>query len=250
MKSLSISSKKDYNKSELSQFKKIYQSTIEFSKFLHHQFINSRKVLDVGTGIGGTLSFYTNKYKDIDFIGSDYRAKYVNQSKYIFNKLKINQNVTFQKIDILKKITNKNLDKIDGIISEKTFCTFKDISKPLNNLIKLKPKWIGINSLFFDGYMDVIIHQRQLSPTTFNSLNNDNDPDGDFNIHSLKKLKKLVKTYGYKVSKCKKFYPKKKLKSNRLKFGTYTIKTEMNKNTCFTGPVHLPWYFVLIEKKN
>ena len=55
--------------------------------------------------------------------------------------------------------------------------------------------------------MDVIIHQRQLSPTKFNSLNNDNDPDGDFNIHSLKKLKKLVKTYGYKVSKCKKFYP-------------------------------------------
>ena len=30
--------------------------------------------------------------------------------------------------------------------------------------------------------------------------------------------------------------------------GSYTIKTEFNKNTLFHGPLFLPWKFVLIKK--
>ena len=50
--------KNTYNKSELSQFKNIYQSTIEFKKFLNKYLQNSKRIIDVGMGIGGTLSYY------------------------------------------------------------------------------------------------------------------------------------------------------------------------------------------------
>jgi hypothetical protein len=246
---MKIPYKNVYNFSEFAQFTKTYQSTVEFNKFLSKYLYNSNNVLDIGTGIGGTLSFYTKRYKNTHFIGIDHRKKYVNQARTIFKKLKIDENVTFERVDVLKNINDKNLNKIDGIISEKTFCTFKNIEKPIKNLIKLKPNWIGINSLFFDGYMDILIHQRQISSLNLKPLNQDNIPDGDFNIHSLKKLIHIIKPYGYKVSKYKLFFPNKKIKSNRSKFGTYTMKTEFDKNTCFSGPVHLPWYFVLIEKK-
>ena len=241
--------KNTYNKSELSQFKNIYQSTIEFKKFLNEYLKNSKRIIDVGMGIGGTLSHYTKLYKNTHFIGIDHRKKNVDSANKIYQNLEINQNTSFIKINVLKEIKNKKLKNIDGIISEKTFCTFKNFEKPLKNLIQLKPKWIGINSLFFKGYMDVLIHQRQVNKNKFKILNQDNDPDGDFNIHSLKSVKNALTSSGYKISKFKFFFPKKKLKSNSLINGSYTMKTELNKNTCFSGPVHLPWGFLLIKKK-
>jgi hypothetical protein len=30
--------------------------------------------------------------------------------------------------------------------------------------------------------------------------------------------------------------------------GTYTVKTEWDDRTMFSGPVHLPWYFILTKK--
>jgi hypothetical protein len=242
--------KKTYHiKSELSQFKNIYQSTIEFKKFLNKYLENSKRIIDVGMGLGGTLSHYTKLYKNTHFIGIDYRKENVDTAKKLYQDLNIDQNTTFIKINVLKKINNKKLKNIDGIMSEKTFCTFKNIEKPLKNLIKLKPKWIGINSLFFKGYMDVLIHQRRVNKNKFKILNPDDDPDGDFNIHSLKSVKNALTGSGYKISKFQFFFPKKKLKFNPLFRGTYTMKTELNKNTCFSGPVHLPWGFLLIKKK-
>ena len=83
-----------------------------------------------------------------------------------------------------------------------------------------------------------------------NSLR-DNDPDGDFNIHSLTKLSKIAKKNGYKLTKKVPFFPKKKIpKPKKGLRGSYTIKTEFNKFTLFSGPVHLPWYFVLLRKIN
>ena len=194
--------KNTYNKSELSQFKNIYQSTIEFKKFLNKYLENSKRIIDVGMGIGGTLSHYTKFYKNTHFIGIDHRKENVDNAKKLYQDLKINQNTTFIKINVLKRIKNKKLKNIDGIMSEKTFCTFKNIEKPLKNLIKLKPKWIGINSLFFKGYMDVLIHQRQVNKNKFKILNQDNDPDGDFNIHSLKSVKNALTSLSDNFSNC------------------------------------------------
>tara|TARA_B100000674_G_C37842422_1_gene915985 strand:- start:581 stop:1288 length:708 start_codon:yes stop_codon:yes gene_type:complete len=232
--------------SELKQYKNIYQSTLEFDNFLKVKLKNSKKLIDIGCGKGGTLSFYAKKYKKLKIYGIDYRSKNINASRKYFRKFKIDKNVKFQKVNILKNINNKDLKNPDGIISQKTFNTFDNIEKPLNNLIKLKPKWIGLNSLFFKGKMDVLIHIRDRENKYYELK--DNDPDGDFNIFSISNLKKYLKTTNYKITKIKPFFPKKKLRKIGDNRGTYTIKTEFSDRTCFSGPVYLPWYFVLIEK--
>ena len=75
----------------------------------------------------------------------------------------------------------------------------------------------------------------------------DTDPDADFNIHSLPNTKKIFKKYGYRVVKTKQYFPKKKIFKPKGR-GSYTIKSEFNKNTTFSGPVYLPWYFLLAKK--
>ena len=120
---------------------------------------------------------------------------------------------------------------------------------PILNLIKLKPKWIAINSLFYRGEVDVLIHIRE-TKSIYSMNYKDNDPDGDFNIFSINNLKRLLKNKNYKITKIHEFFPKEQIIINKKFRGTYTIKTEINKNTCFSGPVYLPWHFILIEKKN
>ena len=92
--------------------------------------------------------------------------------------------------------------------------------------------------------MDVYIHIASNWKITYNKKN----IDGDFNIHSIQKLKTLLKNYNYKITSVKDFFPKKKIVSDKLKRGTYTMNTEINKNTMFSGPVYLPWKFIMIEK--
>ena len=202
------------------------------------KFKKSKFVIDAGCGKGGTLSYYAKKYKHLKIYGIDYRSENIIISKKYFRKYNLDKNVKFKKINLLKSINDKNLRNPDGIISEKTFCTFKNIEKPLGNLIKLKPKWIALNSLFFEGKMDVLIHIRDRG-SKFVDLKDDN-PDGDFNIFSIDNLRKYLKTKNYRITKTKSFFPKQKIKKIGNNRGTYTIKTEFGNRTCFSGPVYLP----------
>ena len=93
----------------------------------------------------------------------------------------------------------------------------------------IKPKWIAINSLFFDGDLDVLIHIRDHN----NKKVADNNPNGDFNIFSLTKTEEIFKKNGYKIITKKPYFPNKAIKKPGKKRGSYTIKTETNKNTTF-----------------
>ena len=97
-----------------------------------------------------------------------------------------------------------------------------------------------INSLFYDGPLDVLIHIRD-----HESNIKDNNVNSDFNIFSLSNLRNILKKSKYKIYKSQRFFPHKKItKPAKGKRGSYTIKTEINQKTTFSGPVHLPWYFV------
>ena len=111
-------------------------------------------------------------------------------------------------------------------------------------MCKFKPKWIAINSLFFDGNLDVLIHIRDHE----NKKIHDKNPNADFNIFSLKKTEEIFRRNGYKLIIKKQYFPEKAIKKIGKKRGSYTIKTEINKYTTFSGPVHLPWYFVVAKK--
>ena len=69
------------------------------------------------------------------------------------------------------------------------------------------------------------------------------------NTFSLTKTEKIFKKNGYNLIVKRPYFPDKPIKKHGKKKGSYTISTEINKNTTFSGPVYLPWYF-LVAKKN
>ena len=192
---------------EVLQLNKVYESTIKFEKFIKKNkgFKNIDTILDAGCGIGSNSYYFSKKNPAINFIGGDYRKKIIIYAKKILNNKnnnKLKLKLKFINYNIIKP--SKNLiNKFNGIICIHTFCTFKNSQIVINGFCKLKPKWIAINSLFYDGPMEVLTHIRD-SKTNLR----DKDPDGDFNIFSLPKIKKQFLANGYKI-KFIPFFPKK-----------------------------------------
>tara|TARA_B110000503_G_C7147564_1_gene413666 strand:- start:484 stop:1233 length:750 start_codon:yes stop_codon:yes gene_type:complete len=229
-------------KSELIQYQKPYNSTVDFYKFLSKLNLfnkNIKNIIDIGTGIGSNLQYFSKQQKKINFLGTDYQSSRIDTAK----KLNKNPKIKFQRLNILKSVeTLKN--KFEGLTCIHTICCFKKIEKVITNMCKINPKWIAINSLFFDGDLDVLIHIRDHS----NQIK-DSNPNGDFNIFSLSRTEDIFKKNGYEIVAKKPFFSKKKIKqTEKGKRGSYTMKTEIHNHTTFSGPVHLPWYFVIAKK--
>jgi len=72
----------------------------------------------------------------------------------------------------------------------------KQLEDSLLPIFDLKPRWTGINSLFYEGPLDVLIHIRHHNNPNFG----DGYPDGDFNIFSMEKAREVCGKYGYKVN--------------------------------------------------
>ncbi len=229
--------------SEIIQYEKVYQSTTEFKKFLlKNKAINkkTKNILDMGCGYGAQINYFSKIFPNIDFTGWDYSQKAIDFA----NKNNPKKSNFFEVKDIYKIKKKKSFFNL--IFSIHTFCVFKKINEPIKRLCSLRPDYIAINSLFYDGQLDVLIHIRDLN----NKSIKDSNPDADFNIHSLQNTKLIFKTYGYKIEKIKKFFPKKKIKKSGDGRGSYTINTSFGKNSIFSGPVYLPWYFILAKKIN
>jgi len=225
------------------QILKPYQSTIDFEIFLKKNKLFSKKskhIVDIGTGIGSHLNYLSKQNHELKFTGIDYSVPLINWAK----KLNKNQNINFFVADILKKNKIKKLINCDGVICIQTFCCFKNPEYPIKFMTSLKPKWIAINSLFYDGPLDVFIHMKD-----YEDLNTDKGGDGDFNIFSIQNISKILKRYKYRLIKSEPYFPKQKItKSKKKGRGSYTTKNELNKNITFSGPVHLPWHFLIAKR--
>lgn len=227
----------------IKQFYKPYDSTVAFYKILKKLNLlkkDTKEIIDIGTGVGGNLQYISKQCRHINFLGTDYDKKIIKKAASLNKSSKIK----FKKLDILKSVESFQ-NKFDGLICIHTLCCFKKLDVVIKNFCKIKPKWIAINSLFYEGPLDVLIHIRDHS----NIKIEDSNPDGDFNIFSLSNLSKILKKNGYKIVKKHPYFPKRSMKKPRNGHrGSYTIKTEINKYTTFSGPVHLPWYFIIAKK--
>ena len=230
---------------ELKQYSKPYFSTIQFEEFLNKELSKCQTIIDIGCYTGGTLSYYCKKYNNIEFIGIDYDPNFIKDAKKYHQKNNI-KNSSFYVMDLINDNFEKkfhSLKKPIGIISEKTFCTFKRIDKITKKIMNLNCEFLAINSLFYNGDIDALIHIREPGDKS------DNDPNGDLNIHSLNKFRNYLNKNNYTIRKVKDFFPPKKILSKNNGRGTYTMKTEISDYTMFSGPIFLPWKFVLIKNK-
>ena len=112
-------------------------------------------------------------------------------------------------------------------------------------MFKLKPKWILITSLFYDGPVEAKIkikdYSRQMGEKKYRQTY--------YNIYSLNEVKKISNRNGYDLTDYKPFIlPFDIEKPEDKGRGTYTIKLHNGYRIQISGPLIMPWYTPLLKK--
>jgi len=226
-------------KSEIKQLERPYFSTISIQELIRPLLGSGiSQVTDIGCGVGAQTMYLASKFPQTKFIGTDYNSEKIRLANDLARRQGI-KNVSFRLNDILEQSIPQHAEINSGVISIHTLCCFRNFEPFFESILNLNPDWIVINSLFWEGDLDVLVHIRDDE-----SGYADDNPDGDFNIFSTSKLKRYLESNGYSTSFVPFYPPEPILGPGPGKRGTYTMNTELHPRTQFSGPVHLPWSFL------
>ena len=226
----------DYAKKQLIDTK---ESTKSFCSFVKENIedLDDNKLLDLGCGAGGaTLYLAEHLGKSIDVLGIDNDPILITLAK-----TNAKGRVAFK----VGEISDLNLDAaFDGVFFIHTLMCLPNFQEPiLEILLKVRPKWLAISSLFYPGEISAstVIRENTKNRSVF------------YNTYSIPEVNRFVSDYGYSVTKVKKFEMPFDLPNLATadELGTYTVlisNSEKAERLQISGPVLMNWYFILIEK--
>lgn len=217
------------------------ESTKSFSEFFSNELSLSKSILDIGAGAGAATFYLAKRFPQTNFLGIDQSRQLIDIAKKTRSKFS-STNLSFDTGDWFN--LDKRLEGIDGVISLQTLSWLPEMKKPMTEIFEvIKPDWIGLLSLFYEGdiscRIEVFEHSR--GSKFF------------YNCYSLKELSRLADEYSYKIDRTNCFnieidIPK---PANIDLMGTYTekvIEGSEDKRLQISGPLLMNWYFVLIKK--
>lgn len=228
------------------QFRNPYRSTIFFCNFLESLKLLSKKnpknILDIGCGLGANLNYMATRYPNSTFAGIDINKSLVTRGNIIFKKRKLDN----CKLEIgdLYELKKNYRGSFDGIISLQTLSWLPSYELPIKEMIKLKPEWIAISSLFYNGFVECEIKVRD-----YTKVGKKKPEEVFYNVYSLRLIQELFKKNGYKKFKYMPFIIDVDIKKNKDgRMGTYTLKTENGSRLQISGPLLMNWYFIVAQK--
>ena len=225
----------------MKQWNEPKESTKAFSEFFSNELSMSKSIIDIGAGAGAATFYLAERNSRTNFIGIDHSQDLIDRAKETSRKFNLT-NLSFDTGDWF------NLDKkwggVDGVISLQTLSWLPEMRNPMNQIFEvIKPNWIGLTSLFYEGDIScrIEVFEHSISRKSF------------YNIYSLKELHRLAIKHGYEIVKSDRFdieidIPK---PTNIDLMGTFTEKVEGSsgfQRLQISGPLLMNWYFVLIKK--
>lgn len=239
-------SKKDISNYHEKQFQNPYRSTVFFTDWLKSlNLLSSKKtqnILDIGSGEGANLSYLAQRFTQSNFTGVDLNKNLVKKGNLIFKKL----NLKNCKLEIgdLYALDKKYKGEVEGVISLQTLSWLPSYELPVEEMIKLKPKWIALSSLFYDGLIECEIKVRDHT-----GFKNKKYKEVFYNVYSLKLIEGLFRKKGYKKFKYIPFEIDVDIEKNKDgRMGTYTVKTKNGSRMQISGPLLMNWYFIIAER--
>ena len=222
----------------INQFHEVKRSTVHFMKFIENDLKESKRIIDLGCGMGASTYFMAQQFKEVQFIGIDIMSDFIEEGKKILKSIghKVN-NLEFIVDDWFNL---SDYDNIDGVFSLQTLSWLPEYKSPLENIfLHIKsPQWIALSSLFYEGEISAFteITEHETGTRTF------------YNTYSIKEIQKYCEKFGYTIVESKPFEIDIDLIApvNINKMSTYTVKTENDKRLQISGPLLMNWYFLKI----
>jgi hypothetical protein len=110
-------------------------------------------------------------------------------------------------------------------------------------MTKLKPKWIALTSLFYDGPLSCTIEVQDYDSNLQPCMKS------FYNVYSLPLVKKILLELGYCNFQSTEFEINIDLpRPDRKGKGTYTERLQSGRRLQISGPLLMPWYFIAVKK--
>lgn len=226
------------------QWEKPYSSTIKFCDWLESLHVlnqnDSGKLLDVCCGAGANLYYMRKRYPKYIYKGIDINRDLIDWGN---NKLreKAMTNVVLEVAD-LYEVPLGFKDEFDGIVMYQTLLGLPDYKAPIEKLISLNPRWIGLTSILYDGEVNSKIEIQDYTKPIYGKLFR----ESFYNIYSIRLIKELFDQHGYYKILFTPFEIDFDLpKPNHKGMGTYTERLENGRRIQISGPILMSWYFLL-----
>jgi len=228
-------------KYHLDQWKTVKESTKQFSEFIQAR-LGKSDYLEIGCGTGAPSYFIAKTNPESNFIATDNEDKLIDLAKtnLAIQNDKID-NLIFEIDDWFNLKSRKN---INGVISMQTISWIEEYTVPMREIfIKIKPKWIALSGLFYEGDIDCKTEVTE----------NIKKRKVFYNTYSVPSFNLFCNKFGYNVSEVKRFdidIEIEKPKDLNI-MGTYTQEIhdgQAKRNLQISGPLLLNWKFLLIER--
>lgn len=226
------------------QYKEVYRSTIFFCDYIEALGLivpqSNLRVLDACCGAGANTLYMARRYPKCTFVGVERNGTLIKTAYEQTND--VEPLMIFWEADAFE-LPSSLRGQFDGIVCLQTLSWLEGFSKALSALCELKPKWLAFSSLFYDGPVscDITIHEYaepgQLCRNQF------------YNIYSLPEISDFLKYKGYRKVTYKPFKIDIDLpKPDHKLMETYTRTLLGGERLQQSGPLMMPWYFVVAEK--
>jgi 2-polyprenyl-3-methyl-5-hydroxy-6-metoxy-1,4-benzoquinol methylase len=217
------------------------ESTKKFTLDIKPWLFKSNSVLDIGCGAGAVTAYIANEHPKVNFYGSDKEKSLINYAVLMKDRFNV-QNLEFFTENVYGLSRRK---KYDGVILTQTILLFKNFEKPLSNIFKkIKPNWIAITGLFYDGEISIFtkVHEHKRRRKV------------NLNTYSINRFSEFCEENGYRIKLYEPFEIKIDLEkpSDPNSMGTYTekiINTDGSiKRLQISGVLIHNWRTVVLEK--
>ena len=229
------------------QFKEPYRITSRFMEWLTErgcfEMDPRSRIADFGAGMGANTYFFAKQNAAIDFLGFDINPECVHRGNERLKELGA-KNCHLEVAD-LYNLDPKYYRRFNGIISCATLSWLPDLPTAVSALAKLEPQWIAATSLFYDGPIDCIIETRDYS----RPLESGACTTKFYNIYSIENARHCFAELGYTQFDFVPFQIDIDLaRPASHGMGTYTEKLGDGRRLQISGPLLMPWYFILARK--
>jgi hypothetical protein len=215
----------------LKQWNEPYRSTVHFADFIERNLEGADYVVDLACGGGGPTWYLASRFPATHFLGLDVSEELISHARRA-------RNLDFE-IDDWENLNVRF--NVDGVTAMQALHTLPNPQLPLHQIAtRIRPQWMAFSTLIYEGNINckIVVSEPQRPRESY------------YNIYGLPSLAVVMNMEGYQLSKYKKFnididLPK---PNNPDLMGTYTLNTENGKLQC-SGPLVLPWGFVMFERR-
>jgi len=210
----------------------VYSSTTHFARFIDDKLKTAKLVVDAGCGMGGPTTYLARNYAHVEFVGIDV-------SEALIEHAQSWHNLSFMVAD-LENLGEWSND-IDGVTCIAALSWMENYKTALDQISrKINPQWIAASTLIYEGNIDcrIVVAEYKRPRVSY------------YNIYALPQLDAFMHERGYARTKLEKFEIDIDLEkpANPDLMGTYTLQVASGGRIQCSGPLVLPWHFLMYER--